>query len=121
MTTEDSAPETKAALDKAERLNANLAKVEELSKRLTAAMTHRRQVDPALHGPAPDVYMKAAAAYFAENATHWDEIRKLYLPEEAIERAIAASMVGNALTSAPVGRAFGSASSASHSVGALDG
>lgn len=66
MTTEDSTPETKAALAKAERLNANLAKVEELSKRLTVAMTHRRQVDPSLHGPAPDVYMKAAAAYFAE-------------------------------------------------------
>lgn len=66
MTTEDSAPDTKAALERAERLNANLAKVEELSKRLTAAMTHRRQVDPSLHGPAPDVYMKAAAAYFAE-------------------------------------------------------
>lgn len=66
MTTEDSTPETKAALEKAERLNANLAKVEELSKRLTAALTHRRHVDPSLHGPAPDVYMKAAAAYFAE-------------------------------------------------------
>jgi polyhydroxyalkanoate synthase len=66
MTTEDSTPDTKAALERAERLNANLAKVEELSKRLTAALTHRRQVDPSLHGPAPDVYMKAAAAYFAE-------------------------------------------------------
>jgi polyhydroxyalkanoate synthase len=66
MTTEDNTPETKAALEKAERLNANLAKVEELSKRLTAALTHRRHVDPSLHGPAPDVYMKAAAAYFAE-------------------------------------------------------
>ncbi|NHB76939.1 PHA/PHB synthase family protein [Rhodobacter calidifons] len=66
MTTEDNTPETKAALEKAERLQANLAKVEELSKRLTAALTHRRMVDPALHGPAPDVYMKAAAAWFAE-------------------------------------------------------
>lgn len=66
MTTEDRTPETKAALEKAERLNANLAKVEELSKRLTAALATRRHVDPALHGPAPDVYMKAAAAYFAE-------------------------------------------------------
>lgn len=66
MTTEDSTPDTKAALEKAERLNANLAKVEELSKRLTAALTHRRAVDPSLHGPAPDVYMKAAAAWFAE-------------------------------------------------------
>jgi ArsR family transcriptional regulator len=30
-----------------------------------------------------------AAAYFAQNAAHWDEIRALYLPEDAIERAIA--------------------------------
>jgi polyhydroxyalkanoate synthase len=63
MTTEDKTPDTK---ERTERLNANLAKVEELSKRLTAALTSRRHVDPALHGPAPDVYMKAAAAYFAE-------------------------------------------------------
>jgi polyhydroxyalkanoate synthase len=63
MTTEDSTP---VADDRTLRLNANLAKVDELSKRLTAAMSQRRYVDPALHGPAPDVYMKAAAAYFAE-------------------------------------------------------
>ncbi|BCW88721.1 2-methoxy-6-polyprenyl-1,4-benzoquinol methylase, mitochondrial [Alphaproteobacteria bacterium SO-S41] len=31
-----------------------------------------------------------AAAYFAANASHWDEIRTLYLPEDAVERAIAA-------------------------------
>ena len=68
MTTEENAPDLVAreAAARAERLNANLAKVEELSKRLTAALTHRRHVDPALHGPAPDVYMKAAAAYLAE-------------------------------------------------------
>ena len=66
MTTEDNAPGSETALERTERLNANLARVEELSKRLTAALTHRRQVDPALHGPAPDVYMKAAAAWFAE-------------------------------------------------------
>jgi polyhydroxyalkanoate synthase subunit PhaC len=63
MTTEDRTPETD---DRTAKLNANLAKVEELSKRLTAAMAQKRHVDPALHGPAPDVYMKAAAAYFAE-------------------------------------------------------
>ena len=67
MTTEDKAPDTKVPdHERARRLNANLAKVDELSKRLTAALTQRRHVDPALHGPAPDVYMKAAAAYFAE-------------------------------------------------------
>jgi ArsR family transcriptional regulator len=37
---------------------------------------------------------EAAAAYFAENAAQWDAIRKLYLPEEAVEQAIG-DMVGN--------------------------
>ena len=63
MTTEDMTPD---ATERAERLNANLVKVEELSQRLSAALAQKRVVDPALHGPAPDVYMKAAAAYLAE-------------------------------------------------------
>jgi polyhydroxyalkanoate synthase subunit PhaC len=63
MTTEDRAP-TDAG--RAERLQENLARMEELSRRLTTAMTQRRAVDPSLNGPAPDVYMKAAAAYLAE-------------------------------------------------------
>jgi polyhydroxyalkanoate synthase subunit PhaC len=37
-----------------------------LSKRLTAALAHRKAADPSLHGPSGDVYMKAAAAYVAE-------------------------------------------------------
>ncbi len=49
-----------------QRLEANLARVEELSKRLAAALTQRRMADPALAGPSSDVYMKAAAAYLAE-------------------------------------------------------
>ncbi|MEZ5796392.1 MAG: class I poly(R)-hydroxyalkanoic acid synthase [Paracoccaceae bacterium] len=49
-----------------ERLNANLARVEELSKRLAAALTQRKPADPALAGPSNEVYMKAASAYFAE-------------------------------------------------------
>jgi polyhydroxyalkanoate synthase len=48
------------------RLNANLAKVEELSQRMTAALARRKKADPALHGPSQDVYVKAAAAYVAE-------------------------------------------------------
>ncbi len=60
------ATETDDAGVRQERLNANLARMEELSKRLATALTQRRGHDPALHGPAPDVYMKAAAAYFAE-------------------------------------------------------
>jgi len=58
--------DTKDADVRLERLNANLAKVEELSKRLTAALTHRRNADPSLHGPSQDVFVKAAAAYVAE-------------------------------------------------------
>ena len=49
-----------------ERLNANLARMEELSKRLASALGQRRLHDAALNGPSTDVYMKAAAAYFAE-------------------------------------------------------
>jgi len=48
------------------RLNANLQKVDELSKRLTAALATRKSADPALSGPSQDVYMKAATAYVAE-------------------------------------------------------
>ena len=49
-----------------ERLTANLARVEELSKRLATALTQGKQADPSLHGPSSDVYVKAASAYFAE-------------------------------------------------------
>ena len=61
MTTDDD--EAGARLD---RLNANLAKVEELSQRLMVALSRRKQADPALNGPGQDVYLKAAAAYVAE-------------------------------------------------------
>jgi polyhydroxyalkanoate synthase len=96
MTTEDRAPDQLDADSDARtaRLNANLARVEELSKRLTAAMTHRRLVDPALHGPAPDVYMKAAAAYLAEmmqnpakvvehQVNYWGKTLKHYVEAQA--------------------------------------
>ena len=58
--------ETKDADARLDRLNANLARVEELSKRLTSALTHRRNADPSLQGPSQEVYLKAAAAYVAE-------------------------------------------------------
>ena len=73
-----------------ERLNDNLARVDELSKRLAAALTQRKQADPALAGPAPDVYMKAAAAYLAEmmqnparvlehQVSYWGKTLKTYV------------------------------------------
>ncbi|QYK43042.1 MAG: class I poly(R)-hydroxyalkanoic acid synthase [Paracoccaceae bacterium] len=61
MTTDDI-----GAGERLARLNANLARVEELTGRLTAALARRKSADPALHGPSQDVYLKAAAAYVAE-------------------------------------------------------
>jgi polyhydroxyalkanoate synthase len=44
----------------------NISRMEALGQRLSAALARRRQSDPALNGPASDVYIKALAAYFAE-------------------------------------------------------
>ncbi|NNF72668.1 MAG: class I poly(R)-hydroxyalkanoic acid synthase [Rhodobacteraceae bacterium] len=49
-----------------ERLNANLAKVEELSSRLVAALAEKKSVSPSLQGPSQDLFAKAAAAYMTE-------------------------------------------------------
>jgi polyhydroxyalkanoate synthase len=49
-----------------DRMSENLAKVEDLSKRLVAALSRKRQIDPALQGPSQDLYMKAATAWVAE-------------------------------------------------------
>jgi polyhydroxyalkanoate synthase len=61
MTTQDA-----DASAKLERLTENLARIEDLSKRLTTALSQKKQSDPGLHGPGQDVYMKAAAAVVAE-------------------------------------------------------
>ncbi len=49
-----------------EVLNANLAKVEELSSRLVAALSRKKSVPASLQGPGQDLFMQAAAAYMAE-------------------------------------------------------
>ena len=49
-----------------DKLEANLAQVEELSQRLLAAMAKGRAVPPALQGPSQELYAKAAGAYWAE-------------------------------------------------------
>ncbi|WP_095590573.1 PHA/PHB synthase family protein [Actibacterium ureilyticum] len=48
---------------KLERLQNNLARMEELSERLLQAFSHKRQIDPGLQGPGQDVFFKAAQAY----------------------------------------------------------
>ena len=65
MTTNESGkecggPGSSAALD------ANLAKVEQLSARLIAALSHKRTVPKPLQGPNTELFQKAAAAYVAE-------------------------------------------------------
>jgi hypothetical protein len=53
-----------------ERLNENLARVEELSKRLVAALSSRDPGMWGLEGPGQDLYMKASAAYWNEAMTN---------------------------------------------------
>ncbi|MDJ0827380.1 MAG: class I poly(R)-hydroxyalkanoic acid synthase [Rhodobacter sp.] len=59
-----------AAGENLEQMNANLAKIDELSKRLVAALSQKRSIRPNLQGPGQDFYMKAAAAYMAEMMTN---------------------------------------------------
>lgn len=49
-----------------EALNANIARIEELSQRLAEAMARRKPIPPALQGPSQELFMKAASAYMAE-------------------------------------------------------
>ena len=65
MTTEETDNETETF----EVLNANLAKMEELSKRLVSAMSQKKQINPGLQGPGQDLFQKAAAAYTSEMFT----------------------------------------------------
>ena len=52
--------------DDLDRLGQNLAKMEELSSRLVAALSRKRAMSPSLQGPGQELFMKAAAAYVAE-------------------------------------------------------
>ncbi len=49
-----------------EKLNANLQRIEELSQRLVAALSRKRDIDPGLQGPGQDLYVKAATAMMSE-------------------------------------------------------
>ncbi|QMU56885.1 MAG: class I poly(R)-hydroxyalkanoic acid synthase [Boseongicola sp.] len=53
-----------------ERLNDNLARIEELSQRMTEAMSRKNPTNPGLEGPGQDLYAKAAGAYFSEMAAN---------------------------------------------------
>ena len=64
MTTKDLNDSANGAQTKL--LEANLAKVEALSQRLVAALSHKRTVPSNLQGPNQELFQKAAAAYVAE-------------------------------------------------------
>ena len=66
MTTETENSAEKVNEERLERLNQNVVKMDELSKRLVAAMGKKRKADPGLQAPGNDVYLKAAAGYMAE-------------------------------------------------------
>ncbi len=53
-----------------DRLSENLTKVEELSKRLVAALGSRHGGDAGLQGPGQELYMKAGMAYLNEMMTN---------------------------------------------------
>jgi len=58
--------ETENNAEQLELLNANLAKIEELSQRLVTAVSNKKDIHPGLQGPGQDLFEKAAAAYFSE-------------------------------------------------------
>ena len=60
--------------DTAERLNANIARIEELSARLLSAVGQKKAHHPGLAGPGQDLYTKAAGAYFSEMMSHPSKI-----------------------------------------------
>ena len=61
MTTNDvAAPEHSAEME------ANLEKIDALTKRLMAALSQKKPINPALHGPDQTLYAKAAQAYWQE-------------------------------------------------------
>ena len=65
MTTHDSTVD--ATSDKnLPKLEANLARIEELTQRMLSAMGKGRKVPQALQGPSQDLYLKAAGAYVTE-------------------------------------------------------
>lgn len=61
MTTDDY-----AIAENLDRFNNNLARMEELSKRLVTALSEKKAADPSLEGPNKDVFVRATSAYVTE-------------------------------------------------------
>jgi polyhydroxyalkanoate synthase len=76
MTTNDF-KDAAATQGNAGKLQENLARIEELSQRLVAAMSHHKPVPAPLQGPNQELYAHAASALMAEMVTNpakvWEE------------------------------------------------
>ncbi len=64
---------------KVERLKANMARIEELTHRLTDALAQREPPRPGLQAPDSDIFLHAAAAYWTEMANN---------PSKALEQQL---------------------------------
>ncbi|WP_108261457.1 PHA/PHB synthase family protein [Mangrovicoccus ximenensis] len=73
-----------------DRLNNNIARMEELSQRLVRAMASKRAIDPNLQAPDRDVFVKAMTAYMSEmmnnpakiiehQVSYWGKMLKHYV------------------------------------------
>ncbi len=69
MATDDAAPTSHAA-ELSQKMTANLARLEELSARLVATLSHKREVPVELTRPGTDLYARAAGAYMTEMFTN---------------------------------------------------
>jgi len=97
MTTKTNDVDENLTPERLERLSENMAQIDALTKRMTAAMAQRKSADPGLQGPGQDLYMKAAAAYMAEMMSnpakmiehqvgYWGKSLKHYIAISAIQR-----------------------------------
>ncbi len=98
-----------------EKLTENLARVEELTQRLMAALSQKKQKgNPALHGPGHDLFMRAATAYVAEmmqnpsrilehQISYWGKSLKHYM---AAQEALASGKLAPPPDPTPTDRRF---------------
>ena len=66
MTTQETEDGALSSQENLEKLNANLARVEELSQRFIAALKERHATPAGLQSPSPELFTQAAGAYWAE-------------------------------------------------------
>ena len=74
MTTKENYTFEGVAGENLQELQENLAKIEELTQRLSAALANKREIHPGLHGPGQDLYAKTAAAYMTEMVSNPEKI-----------------------------------------------